>query len=1114
MKQMHRIMSIVVMLSLLLGATASGLPTAASQPGERGPGADGRIDVGLPTVPSWTVEGLQQDAAFSCSVSSAGDVNGDGYDDALIGARNEGPAAIGRAYAYYGSAAGFGSMPDWMVEGDQAAAEFGILVRAAGDLNGDGYDDVIVGASSYDGGQADEGRAYVYYGSASGLSPTPDWTAEGNQANARFGFRGGAAGDVNGDGYDDLIVGAYLYSNGQSGEGWVYVYYGSGAGLGLTPAWTAEGDQADAWFGVAAGAAGDVNGDGYDDVIVGAHQYDDGQVDEGRVFVYYGSAAGLGSAPGWTAESDQAYSNYGLSAGAAGDLNGDGYDDVIVGAFTYDGGETDEGRAYVYYGSAAGLSPAPGWIAEGDQAGSSFGYAVGAAGDVNGDGYDDVIVGAFFYDGGEADEGRAYVYYGSSAGLGPVPHWTAEADQAAARYGYAVGTAGRPIGGLADGILVGVYGWDGALMNNVGRVDLYLGAQALGFAKSAEDLDGWPLYEGDTIEYTIVVTNPNPLATAGVQVEDGIPAHTTYVEGSAEPPPTSGSSPLRWSDQAIAPGSAAVYRFRVTVDAGAGGQVIGNVAGLAEPGDTPRRIGPIVVPGPGGGLVLDRLEILKTAQDLNGPPLFEGDAVEYTILVTNPNPVDMPGVTTSDAIPDYTSYVEGSAAPPPTSGPDPLLWADQTVPAGATAAYRFQVTVDDGAAGQAVVNSAAMVAPGDAVTVTPPITLPDVIRSLQIAKVSADVNGPPLYEGDAVEYTILVTNPNPVVVAGVVVTDAIPDYTTYVPGSATPAQTSGPDPLVWAGQAIPAGATAVYRFQVTVDAGAAGQTIVNTAEAVAAGGTITNSPPITVPQIIAPLGVVKVAEDLDGPPLYEEDTVEYTILVTNANSVPIAGVTITDTIPAHTSYVWDSDDPEADVETPALLAWQDETIPALTTAVYRFQVTVDEGATGLVITNSVELVAPGLGLTFTPPITLPSLIKAPLVYYVPLIFKSPDTPVGDEYEDDDACVQARPILFGVPQAHTFDPAADEDWVRFDMEAGRIYVIQTGDLVGGADTIIQLYAPDCVVMLAENDDYGGELWSRIEWTATVAGSYAVRIINYDPTIAGPGVGYIMSVQELP
>jgi len=713
MKQMHKIMSIVVMLSLLLGATAGGLPTAASQPGERGPDAGGRIDVGLPAVPNWTVEGMQQDAAFGCSISAAGDVNGDGYDDALIGARNEGPAAIGRAYAYYGSATGFGSTPDWMVEGDQAAAEFGILVRAAGDLNGDGYDDVIAGASSYDGGQTDGGRVYVYYGSASGLSPTPDWTAEGNQANARFGFRGGAAGDVNGDGYDDLIVGAYLYSNGQSGEGRVYVYYGSGAGLGLTPPWTAESNQADAWFGVAAGAAGDVNGDGYDDVIVGAHQYDDGEVDEGRVFVYYGSAAGLGSAPDWMAESDQAYSNYGLAAGAAGDLNGDGYDDVIVGAFTYDGGETDEGRAYVYYGSASGLSPAPGWIAESDQAGSSFGYAVSAAGDVNADGYDDVIVGAFFYDGGETDEGRAYVYYGSSTGLGPVPHWTMEAGQAGARFGYAVSAAGRPIGGPAAGVLVGVYGWDGALMNNVGRVDLYLGARALGFAKSAEDLDGWPLYEGDTIEYTIVVTNPNPLAAAGVLVEDGIPAHTTYVEGSAVPPPTSGPSPLRWSDQTIPPGAAAVYRFRVTVDAGAGGQVIGNVAGLAEPGDTPRRIGPIVVPGPGDGRVFDRLEILKTARDLNGPPLFEGDAIEYTILVTNPNPLDMPGVTISDAIPDYTSYVEGSAAPPPTSGPDPLVWGDQTVPAGATAAYRFQVTVDPGAAGQSIVNSAGLIAPGD-----------------------------------------------------------------------------------------------------------------------------------------------------------------------------------------------------------------------------------------------------------------------------------------------------------------------------------------------------------------------------------------------------------------
>jgi hypothetical protein len=114
---------------------------------------------------------------------------------------------------------------------------------------------------------------------------------------------------VNGDGYADLIVGAFIYDNGQANEGRAFVYHGSAAGLSSIPDWTAESDQVDAWFGHSVGTAGDVNGDGYDDVIVGANSFTNGQTDEGRAFVYHGSAAGLSATPDWTAESDQADAN-------------------------------------------------------------------------------------------------------------------------------------------------------------------------------------------------------------------------------------------------------------------------------------------------------------------------------------------------------------------------------------------------------------------------------------------------------------------------------------------------------------------------------------------------------------------------------------------------------------------------------------------------------------------------------------------------------------------------------------------------------------------------------------------------------------------------------------
>ncbi|MCP4128112.1 MAG: hypothetical protein GY753_13750, partial [Gammaproteobacteria bacterium] len=144
----------------------------------------------------------------------------------------------------------------------------------------------------------------------------------------------------------------------------------------------------------------------------------------------------------WAAEGNQAYANFGGSVGAAGDVNNDGYADVIVGAYLYDNGEADEGRAYVYHGSASGLSASPDWTAESNQASAQLGDSVGTAGDVNNDGYADVIVGAQAYDNGQPDEGRAFVYHGSAAGLSASPDWTAESNQTSAYFGCSVGTAG------------------------------------------------------------------------------------------------------------------------------------------------------------------------------------------------------------------------------------------------------------------------------------------------------------------------------------------------------------------------------------------------------------------------------------------------------------------------------------------------------------------------------------------------------------------------------------------------------------------------------------------------------------------------------------------------
>jgi Na+-transporting NADH:ubiquinone oxidoreductase subunit NqrB len=370
----------------------------------------------LLTSPAWTADGGQQNANLGEATSNAGDVNGDGFDDIIVASNDydNGQTNEGRAFVYLGSAAGLSTSPAWTAESDQQQALFGSSVSSAGDVNADGFDDIIVGAYLYDNGQTNEGRAFVYLGSAAGLSTSPAWTAESDQQGAQFGRSVSSAGDVNADGFDDVIVGARRYDNGHTNEGRAFVYLGSAAGLSTSPAWTAESDQQDAYFGVPVSSAGDVNADGFDDVIVGAELYDNGQTNEGRAFVYLGSAAGLSTSPAWTAEGDQQTAYFGKSVSSAGDVNADGFADVIVGAYLYDNGQTNEGRAFMYLGSASGLSTSAAWTAESDQQDANFGNSVSSAGDINGDGASDVIVAAYHYDNEQSGEGRVFVFYGEA----------------------------------------------------------------------------------------------------------------------------------------------------------------------------------------------------------------------------------------------------------------------------------------------------------------------------------------------------------------------------------------------------------------------------------------------------------------------------------------------------------------------------------------------------------------------------------------------------------------------------------------------------------------------------------------------------------------------------
>ncbi|GGH69742.1 hypothetical protein GCM10011318_11070 [Phaeocystidibacter marisrubri] len=430
----------------------------------------------LSSTPASVLESNQANASFGYSVSSAGDVNGDGYSDVIVGAYyyTNGQSNEGAAYVYLGSATGLSSTPANIFESNQAGAYFGYAVSSAGDVNGDGYSDVIVGAYYYDNGQSDEGAVYVYLGSATGLSSTPANIFESNQAGAYFGNSVSTAGDVNGDGYSDVIVGAYYYTNGQSDEGAAHVYLGSSTGLSSTPANILESNQAGAYFGYAVSSAGDVNGDGYSDVIVGAYRYDNGQSEEGAAYVYLGSATGLSSTPANIFESNQVSARFGSSVSSAGDVNGDGYSDVIVGANQYTNGQSNEGAAYVYLGSSTGLSSTPANIFESNQAGAFFGNFVSSAGDVNGDGYSDVIVGAYAYDNGQSNEGRAYVYLGSSTGLSSTPANIFESNQVSANFGNSVSSAGDVNGDGYSDVIVGANRYDNG-QSDEGAAFVYFG---------------------------------------------------------------------------------------------------------------------------------------------------------------------------------------------------------------------------------------------------------------------------------------------------------------------------------------------------------------------------------------------------------------------------------------------------------------------------------------------------------------------------------------------------------------------------------------------------------------------------------------------------------------
>lgn len=455
----------------------------------------------------FVVNNFEQNANLGRSVSDAGDVNGDNIPDVIIGAWRASPGGdnfAGAAYVVFGKTSGTavsitnidaGTGGGFAIHGIDADDNAGISVSGAGDVNNDGFDDVIVGASDADPNANDyAGEAYVVFGKATTTavelsdvaSGTGGFIMTGIAASDRAGFSVSGAGDVNNDNLADVIVGAF--GAGNTAQGQAYVVFGKTTTTAVpladivsgTGGFVLDGSGVITGHGQSVSDAGDVNDDGFDDVICLNRV--------GQAFVVFGKAsttavslADVYSGTGGFAIDGipPSTSITGYSVSRAGDVNNDGFADVIVGTmYTVEGPpELDnKGVSYVVFGKSTttlvdldtlDAEGGGGFVIHGIAPGDYTGNSVSDAGDVNGDGLADVIVDAW----GTDPAGASYVVYGKTNGaaveLSSV--LAGSGGFAIIGGGYSVSGVGDMNGdGLAD-VIVGAHGSDAGMTSGAGR---------------------------------------------------------------------------------------------------------------------------------------------------------------------------------------------------------------------------------------------------------------------------------------------------------------------------------------------------------------------------------------------------------------------------------------------------------------------------------------------------------------------------------------------------------------------------------------------------------------------------------------------------------------------
>jgi Ca2+-binding RTX toxin-like protein len=462
---------------------------------------------------------INGEAAFDASgrsVSSAGDVNGDGFDDLIVGApfADANGANSGASYVVFGTDAGFGAALElssldgnngFQINGEAANDRSGYSVASAGDVNGDGFADIIVGADQADPNGGYSGASYVVFGTDAGFSAALELSGlDGNNGfqisgEAAYDVSGrsvSSAGDVNGDGFDDVIVGARGADPNGSFSGASYVVFGKAAGFGATlelsgldgtNGFQISGEAASDFSGRSAASAGDVNGDGFADLIVGAFGADPNGASSGSSYVVFGTDAAFGATlelsaldgnNGFQINGEATYDTSGRSVSSAGDVNGDGFADLIVAAYGADPHGDASGASYVVFGKNTGFAPAlelssldgnNGFQINGEATFDLSGQSVSSAGDFNGDGFADLIIGAADADPHGYGSGASWVVFGKASGFGATVELSGldgndgfqiNGEAAYDFSGFSVATAGDVNGdGFAD-LIVGAFGAD------------------------------------------------------------------------------------------------------------------------------------------------------------------------------------------------------------------------------------------------------------------------------------------------------------------------------------------------------------------------------------------------------------------------------------------------------------------------------------------------------------------------------------------------------------------------------------------------------------------------------------------------------------------------------